>query len=169
MRHGAALCVGLALVASAARLSVAVAACGSHGSWEMLSGLMSDTTAAPGVPQYAGGTRGQGDVEAAMMPPMQVREARWHHDRSPGPSNVFPQRYIHNASLAAEGNAPVMLIVGGEMDLAQWFTILGSQATRLAEAWGAHVLGVEHRYFGLSYPDDGAGHPFSTEALSGNL
>lgn len=69
---------------------------------------------------------------------------------------TFSQRVIFNASYARTPHPPLILIVGGENDVATWWSIVGAEATSLAAAEGAVLAAIEHRMFGVSLPVPGS-------------
>ena len=59
-----------------------------------------------------------------------------------------------NATFHGGPTAPVFLMVGGEMDIATWWSILEGQVLPLAVQHSALVLAVEGRFFGHSWPTE---------------
>ncbi|ELV13498.1 Thymus-specific serine protease [Tupaia chinensis] len=68
----------------------------------------------------------------------------------------FLQRYWVNAQHWAGQDAPVFLHLGGEGGLGPGSVMRGHPAA-LAPAWGALVISLEHRFYGLSVPAGGLG------------
>ncbi|XP_058411002.1 thymus-specific serine protease [Diceros bicornis minor] len=66
----------------------------------------------------------------------------------------FLQRYWVNDQHWASPDGPVFLHLGGEGSLGPGSVMRGHPAA-LAPAWGALVLGLEHRFYGLSIPAGG--------------
>ncbi|KAG8506266.1 Thymus-specific serine protease [Galemys pyrenaicus] len=66
----------------------------------------------------------------------------------------FLQRYWVNDQYWASQNGPVFLHLGGEGSLGPGSVMRGHPAA-LAPAWGALVIGLEHRFYGLSIPPGG--------------
>jgi len=63
----------------------------------------------------------------------------------------FKQRFWVNSTFSGgRAGAPVLLIVGGEMSVTEWISIVGGQVFPLAEAHNATIVALEHRGFGLS-------------------
>ncbi|XP_008824869.1 thymus-specific serine protease [Nannospalax galili] len=67
---------------------------------------------------------------------------------------TFLQRYWVNDQYRAGQDAPVFLHIGGESSLGPSSVMAGHPAA-LAPAWGALVIGLEHRFYGLSLPVGG--------------
>ncbi|XP_050999155.1 thymus-specific serine protease [Acomys russatus] len=67
---------------------------------------------------------------------------------------TFLQRYWVNDQHRTGPNAPVFLHVGGEGSLGPGSVMAGHPAA-LAPAWGALVISLEHRFYGLSMPAGG--------------
>lgn len=65
-------------------------------------------------------------------------------------SGTFAQRFFVNDTFRTGASAPVFLMVGGENDIETWVSILGGQVFDLAQHFGATVVALEHRGFGLS-------------------
>jgi len=65
-------------------------------------------------------------------------------------SETFAQRFLVNDTFRAGASAPVFLMVGGENDIETWASILGGQVFDLAQQFGASVVALEHRGFGMS-------------------
>nr|XP_031543867.1 thymus-specific serine protease [Vicugna pacos] len=66
----------------------------------------------------------------------------------------FLQRYWVNDQHRASQDGPVFLHLGGEGSLGPGSVMRGHPAT-LAPVWGALVIGLEHRFYGLSIPAGG--------------
>ncbi|XP_036091094.1 thymus-specific serine protease isoform X3 [Rousettus aegyptiacus] len=66
----------------------------------------------------------------------------------------FLQRYWVNDRHWASRDGPVFLHLGGEGSLGPGAVMRGHPAA-LAPAWGALVIGLEHRFYGLSIPAGG--------------
>ncbi|XP_023390047.1 thymus-specific serine protease [Pteropus vampyrus] len=66
----------------------------------------------------------------------------------------FLQRYWVNEQHWASRDGPVFLHLGGEGSLGPGAVMRGHPAA-LAPAWGALVIGLEHRFYGLSIPAGG--------------
>ncbi|XP_017522339.3 thymus-specific serine protease [Manis javanica] len=66
----------------------------------------------------------------------------------------FLQRYWANDQHWASQDGPVFLHLGGEGSLGPGSVMRGHPAA-LAPAWGALVIGLEHRFYGLSVPARG--------------
>ncbi|XP_019486777.1 PREDICTED: thymus-specific serine protease [Hipposideros armiger] len=66
----------------------------------------------------------------------------------------FLQRYWVNDQHWASRDGPVFLYLGGEGSLGPGSVMRGHPAA-LAPAWGALVIGLEHRFYGLSVPAGG--------------
>ncbi|XP_045722042.1 thymus-specific serine protease [Mirounga angustirostris] len=66
----------------------------------------------------------------------------------------FLQRYWVNDQHWASQHGPVFLHLGGESRLGSGSVMRGHPAA-LAPAWGALVIGLEHRFYGLSIPAGG--------------
>ncbi|KAF6293555.1 serine protease 16 [Rhinolophus ferrumequinum] len=66
----------------------------------------------------------------------------------------FLQRYWVNDQHWASRDGPVFLHLGGEGSLGPGSVMRGHPAA-LAPAWGALVIGLEHRFYGLSVPAGG--------------
>ncbi|EFB21596.1 hypothetical protein PANDA_016894, partial [Ailuropoda melanoleuca] len=66
----------------------------------------------------------------------------------------FLQRYWVNDQHWASQRGPVFLHLGGEGSLRSGSVMRGHPAA-LAPAWGALVIGLEHRFYGLSIPAEG--------------
>ncbi|XP_045862073.1 thymus-specific serine protease [Meles meles] len=66
----------------------------------------------------------------------------------------FLQRYWVNDRHWASPHGPVFLHLGGEGSLGSGSVMRGHPAA-LAPAWGALVIGLEHRFYGLSVPAGG--------------
>ncbi|KAM6176978.1 thymus-specific serine protease [Erethizon dorsatum] len=69
---------------------------------------------------------------------------------------TFLQRYWVNDRHWAGQDAPVFLHLGGEGSLGPGSVMTGHPAA-LAPAWGALVISLEHRFYGLSVPAEGLG------------
>ncbi|KAH0510064.1 Thymus-specific serine protease [Microtus ochrogaster] len=67
---------------------------------------------------------------------------------------TFLQRYWVNDRHRAGQDAPVFLQIGGEGSLGPGSVMAGHPAA-LAPAWGALVISLEHRFYGLSMPAGG--------------
>ncbi|KAM9738739.1 thymus-specific serine protease [Dama dama] len=68
----------------------------------------------------------------------------------------FLQRYWVNDQHWTSQNGPVFLHLGGEGSLGPGSVMRGHPAT-LAPIWGALVISLEHRFYGLSIPAEGLG------------
>ncbi|TKC33958.1 hypothetical protein EI555_011267 [Monodon monoceros] len=66
----------------------------------------------------------------------------------------FLQRYWVNDQHWTSQDGPVFLHLGGEGSLGPGSVMRGHPAT-LAPVWGALVIGLEHRFYGLSIPAEG--------------
>ncbi|XP_072669880.1 thymus-specific serine protease [Canis lupus baileyi] len=66
----------------------------------------------------------------------------------------FLQRYWVNDQHWTSQRGPVFLHLGGESSLRSG-SVLRGHPTALAPAWGALVIGLEHRFYGLSVPPGG--------------
>ncbi|CAD7673712.1 unnamed protein product [Nyctereutes procyonoides] len=66
----------------------------------------------------------------------------------------FLQRYWVNDRHWTSQRGPVFLHLGGESSLRS-SSVLRGHPTALAPAWGALVIGLEHRFYGLSVPAGG--------------
>uniref|UniRef100_A0A8C0JPT2 Serine protease 16 n=1 Tax=Canis lupus dingo TaxID=286419 RepID=A0A8C0JPT2_CANLU len=66
----------------------------------------------------------------------------------------FLQRYWVNDQHWTSQRGPVFLHLGGESSLRSG-SVLRGHPTALAPAWGALVIGLEHRFYGLSVPAGG--------------
>ncbi len=64
---------------------------------------------------------------------------------------TFKQRYYVDSSLATSENAPVFLYICGESTCEQR-SILGGAIREHAKKFGAHLIALEHRYYGKSQP-----------------
>lgn len=75
-------------------------------------------------------------------------------DNDDASRGTYQQRYFVNSSYvrSSVGKPPVLVVVGGEMQLETWWTILGPQVEHLAQLYGGVIVGIEHRYFGTSLP-----------------
>ncbi|XP_019062847.1 thymus-specific serine protease [Fukomys damarensis] len=69
---------------------------------------------------------------------------------------IFLQRYWVNDQHWAGQDRPVFLHLGGEGSLGPGSVMTGHPAA-LAPAWGALVISLEHRFYGLSVPAGGLG------------
>ncbi|XP_021116435.1 thymus-specific serine protease isoform X2 [Heterocephalus glaber] len=69
---------------------------------------------------------------------------------------TFLQRYWVNDRHWAGQDRPVFLHLGGEGSLGPGSVMTGHPAA-LAPAWGALIIGLEHRFYGLSVPAGGLG------------
>ena len=70
-------------------------------------------------------------------------------DHSAQTRGTFDQRYLIDSSNAADDKSPVLFFIGGEAKLdASELAILAPHA-KLAHA---HIVGLEHRYYGKSFP-----------------
>ncbi|EDL84577.1 protease, serine, 16 (thymus), isoform CRA_b [Rattus norvegicus] len=67
---------------------------------------------------------------------------------------IFLQRYWVNDQHRTGQDAPVFLHIGGEGSLGPGSVMTGHPAA-LAPAWGALVISLEHRFYGLSMPAGG--------------
>ncbi|KAL6092274.1 hypothetical protein STEG23_026802, partial [Scotinomys teguina] len=67
---------------------------------------------------------------------------------------TFLQRYWVNDQHRAGQEAPVFLHIGGEGSLGPG-SVMAGHPVALAPAWGALVIGLEHRFYGLSTPTRG--------------
>ena len=64
----------------------------------------------------------------------------------------FGQRYWVESSYASQGpDAPVLLHICGEADATQGY-FLNDNAIEWAKTLGAHIVYLEHRYYGKSLP-----------------
>lgn len=71
--------------------------------------------------------------------------------RQPSDPRTFRQRYYVFSGHAAGPDAPVVLYIGGEAELLPK-TFMGRFPEKLAVALQAHIVAVEHRYYGASQP-----------------
>ena len=85
-----------------------------------------------------------------------------HYRFAPQPS--FTLRYAAFESFASRSNAPVLLYCGNEAPLELFYNASGALFEH-AEALGARVLFIEHRYYGTSLPFMPANQSFTNEGL----
>ena len=67
-----------------------------------------------------------------------------------GDTRTWKQRYFSNAA-SFKSNGPVFLMVGGEASLSPRWLSIGSMV-EYAQANGALMLSLEHRFYGKSHP-----------------
>ncbi|KFO33716.1 Thymus-specific serine protease [Fukomys damarensis] len=112
------------------------------------AGQREKARSATGNQKLSGSTGAQGPRAGWLQQPLDPFNA--------SDGRIFLQRYWVNDQHWAGQDRPVFLHLGGEGSLGPGSVMTGHPAA-LAPAWGALVISLEHRFYGLSVPAGGLG------------
>ncbi|KAM4628161.1 thymus-specific serine protease [Polymixia lowei] len=96
---------------------------------------------------------------AALVTEENIHQPLDHFDRQN--NETFPQRFFVNEIFWQRPHGPVFLFIGGEGPISE-FSVLAGHHVDMAEAHGALLVALEHRFYGNSINPDG----LKTENLS---